>query len=203
MLDGAFEVADRTLGSVMIPRTSVLSLDADDLAPAAAETLIRGGHSRAPVHQGSLDDVAGVVHLRDLLGSSAPVGEHVREPVFLPESAPVLDTLGLLQRKRQHVAIVIGEHGGVEGIVTLEDLLEEIVGEIYDEFDRDIHRARRSPGGTLVPGDFPIHDLPDIGLELPEGDYSTVAGLVLDALGHIPEPGEVVRVRAGRSRSST
>ena len=101
VLDGAFEVADRTLGSVMIPRTSVLSLDADDLAPAAAETLIRGGHSRAPVHQGSLDDVAGVVHLRDLLGSSAPVGEHVREPVFLPESAPVLDTLGLLQRKRR------------------------------------------------------------------------------------------------------
>ena len=194
LLEGAFEVADRTLESVMVPRTSMRSLDADELAPAAVEELIHCGHSRAPVHEGSSDDVVGVVHLRDLLASNAPVRDHVREPILLPENARVLDTLGLLQRERQQMAIVVSEHGGVEGLVTVEDLLEEIVGEIYDEFDRDLHEVRRTPdGGVELPGDFPIHDLPDIGLELPEGDYSTVAGLVLDRLGHIPEPGEDVR----------
>ena len=101
-----------------------------------------------------------------------------------------------MQAEREQLAIVINEHGGTEGIVTVEDLLEELVGEIYDETDRDIPRASsREPDGALVlPGPFPVHDLPDLGVSLPEGDYATVAGLVLDRLGRIPGQGEAVEV---------
>jgi putative hemolysin len=100
-----------------------------------------------------------------------------------------------MQRERQPLAIVINEYGGTEGIVTVEDLLEELVGELYDEFDRDIGAVRREPGGALVlPGTFPVHDLPDLGVDLPEGPYATVAGLVLDRLGRIPGGGETVAV---------
>jgi putative hemolysin len=100
-----------------------------------------------------------------------------------------------MQRERQPLAIVINEYGGTEGIVTVEDLLEELVGELYDEFDRDVGSVRREPDGSLVlPGSFPVHDLPDLGVNLPEGPYATVAGLVLDRLGRIPGGGETVAV---------
>jgi putative hemolysin len=97
------------------------------------------------------------------------------------------------------MALVADEHGGAAGIVTVEDLVEELVGEIYDESDRDLATVRHEPDGTVVlPGRFPIHDLPDIGVELPEGEYTTVAGLVLDRLGHIPEAGDDVTVDGWR-----
>jgi putative hemolysin len=90
---------------------------------------------------------------------------------------------------------VINEYGGTEGIVTVEDLLEELVGEIYDEFDRDlVGIQRQADGSMLLPGSFPIHDLPDLGITLPEGPYTTVAGLALDRLGRLPEPGDTVQV---------
>ena len=119
----------------------------------------------------------------------------MRPATVLPESLNVLDALRRLQSVRQQMALVVNEHGGVEGIITIEDLLEEIVGEIYDEFDSDVGQVVRSGDGSLsLPGSFPIHDLEDIDVELPEGDgaYATVAGYVLDRLGHIPRPGEVV-----------
>jgi putative hemolysin len=94
---------------------------------------------------------------------------------------------------------VINEYGGVEGIVSLEDLLEELVGEIYDEFDPDSAAVQRQPDGSLVlPGSFPVHDLPDLGISLPEGPYATIAGLILDRLGHLPDKGEAVEVEGWR-----
>jgi putative hemolysin len=99
----------------------------------------------------------------------------------------VLTAMRELQLRRAQMAIVVNEHGGVAGIVTMEDLVEELVGEIYDETDPDLTTVRREPDGTIVlPGMFPIHDLDDIGVELPTGDYATVAGLLLERLGHIP-----------------
>ena len=110
--------------------------------------------------------------------------------MLLPDSLPVVDALRQFKAERQHIALVVDERGAVDGIVTLEDILEEIVGEIYDETDRDVHSVRTEPDGALLlPGTFPVHDLPDIGVELPArptGDYTTVAGLVLARLGHIP-----------------
>ncbi len=198
IIDGAFEIAERTLREVLVPRLQVTAVEEDEPAQEVVAKLVASGFSRAPVYRGDLDSVVGVVHLRDVVQRRGPVGEQARPTTVLPESVGVLDALKRLQNDRTHLALVVNEHGGVEGIVTLEDLLEEIVGEIYDEFDRDLDPndakgVEREPSGALVmPGSFPMHDLTDVGVALPEGDYATIAGLVLDRLGRIPEPGEQV-----------
>jgi putative hemolysin len=203
IIEGAFEISERTLDEVLRPRPDVLVLDSDWSAERALRELARSGHSRAPVvHDGNLDDVVGMVHLRDLLDQGErPVAELVGELVAFPETAKVLDVLHEMQTRRLQLVLVVDEHGAAAGIVTVEDLLEELVGEIYDESDRDVVGVRRELDGSLVmPGRFPVHDLVDVGVEqVPEGPYATVAGLVLDRLGRVPQaPGDVVTV-AGRA----
>jgi putative hemolysin len=194
IIDGAFEIAERTLAEVLRPRRDVVVLNADTDCADALELLVASGHSRMPVADGGdLDHVIGIVHLRDLVGCSGVTVRHRSTPVeFFPETAPVLPVLRQLQHARQQLAIVVDEHGGAAGIITVEDLLEELVGEIYDETDRDIRTVEREPDGSLViPGSFPMHDLVDLGVDVPPGDYATVAGLVLSILGRIPEaPGD-------------
>lgn len=203
IIDGAFEISERTLDEVLRPRPDVFVLDADQPADAALQALVDSGHSRAPVaHDGNLDDVVGLVHLRDLLDQGdRPVGELAGELAAFPETAGVLDVLHEMQVRRLQLGLVVDEHGAAAGIVTVEDLLEELVGEIYDETDRDVVGVRREADGSLVlPGRFPVHDLVDVGVhDVPEGPYATVAGLVLDVLGRVPErPGDRVVV-AGRT----
>jgi putative hemolysin len=197
IIEGAFEVANRTLSAVLVPRSNVFILDADWTCQQALRALADSGHSRAPVAPDrNLDDVTGGVHLRQLLeGGAGTVGElAITMPVF-PSSAHVLTSMRELQRLRCQFALVIDEHGGAEGIVTIEDLVEELVGEIYDETDADLASVTREADGTIVlPGRFPMHDLDDLGVELPAGPYATVAGLVLHQLGTIPEPGDVVPI---------
>ncbi|GIE27076.1 membrane protein [Actinoplanes italicus] len=198
IISGAFEIADRILREILVPRRDVLTLPSGRPAAEALRALIDGGHSRAPViGPAGLDDVIGVVHLRDLVGASGPVDELARPPMFLPETLRVTDALKQLRVERQPLALVVDERGAIDGIVTIEDLVEEIVGEIYDETDRDVAATvREADGALLMPGSFPIHDLPDVGFQgyhEEEGDYTTIAGMVLAKLGHIPtEPGEVV-----------
>ena len=203
IIDGAFEISDRTLDEVLLPRPDVFVVDADQPVAEALRALVGSGHSRAPVaHDGNLDDVVGFVHLRDLLGpGDRPVGEVAVDLAAVPETAEVLDVLQEMQARHLQLALVVDEHGAAAGIVTVEDLLEELVGEIYDETDRDVVAIRREADGSLVlPGRFRFHDLVDVGVEgMPEGSYATVAGLVLDLLGRIPEaPGDRVTV-AGRT----
>ena len=199
ILVGAFEIAERRLQDVLVPRRDVVALPADAPVQEAIRTLVTTTHGRAPVCRGDLDDVVGVVTLQDLVDASGRVAEHARPVLALPESMGVLDALRRLQGERQQLAIVINEYGGTEGIVTVEDLLEELVGEIYDEFDADSRGIQRQPDGSLVlPGSFPLHDLPDLGISLPEGRYTTVAGLVLDRLGHLPDKGESVEIDGWR-----
>ncbi|MGN9779462.1 hemolysin family protein [Micromonospora sp. H33] len=202
IIAGAVEIADRQLKAVLVPRLQVFTLDSGTTADAARLVLAATGHSRAPVvRHGGLDDAVGVIHLRDLVGvpDDRPVDEIARPPMLLPDSLPVVDALRQFKAERQHIALVVDERGAVDGIVTLEDILEEVVGEIYDETDRDVRSVRTDPDGSmLLPGTFPVHDLPDVGVELPgrpSGDYTTVAGLVLAGLGHIPTvAGESVTV---------
>ncbi|WP_431977749.1 hemolysin family protein [Micromonospora haikouensis] len=202
IIAGAVEIADRRLRAVLVPRLQVFTLDSGTTAEAARLVLAATGHSRAPVvRHGGLDDAVGVIHLRDLVGvpDDRPVDECARPPMLLPDSLPVVDALRQFKAERQHIALVVDERGAVDGIVTLEDILEEIVGEIYDETDRDVRAVRtEADGAMLLPGTFPVHDLVDVGVELPgrpAGDYTTVAGLVLTLLGHIPTvPGEDVTI---------
>src|SRR4051812_19426980 len=198
IISGAFEIADRILREILVPRRDVLTLPTGMSAHEALRQLIDGGHSRAPVvGPAGLDDVIGGVHLRDLVDASGPVDRLCRPGLFLPETLRVSDAMLQLRVERQQMALVVDERGAIDGIITMEDLVEEIVGEIYDETDRDVQSVVLEPDGAmLLPGSFPIHDLPDLGFRgdgPDEGEYTTIAGMVLAALGHIPTgPGEVV-----------
>ena len=198
IISGAFEIADRTLREVFVPRRDVFTLPAVLRADEALRQLVEAGHSRAPVTGPlGLDDVLGVVHLRDLVDAAGPVIGAVFQPLYLPETLKVSDAMRQMRQQRGQFALVVDEHGSVGGIVTVEDLVEEVVGEIYDETDRDVRAVvHEEDGAMLLPGTFPLHDLPDIGVDIEptEGGFTTVAGLVLSLLGHIPtEPGETVR----------
>jgi putative hemolysin len=199
ILSEAIEIGERRLHDVLVPRRDVVAIPADASVAEAIGMLVGTTHGRAPVHRGDLDEVVGLVTLQDLVGAEGPVASRVRPVVALPESMTVLDALRRLQAEREQLAIVLNEYGGTEGIVTVEDLLEELVGEIYDEFDPDSHGIHRQPDGSLIlPGSFPVHDLADLGIALPGGDYATLAGLVLDRMGHIPGKGESVEVDGWR-----
>ena len=200
VIAGAFDVAERRLRDVLVPRPQAFVLDSEQEAPEALRELVASGHSRAPVAPGrDLDRVSGTVHLRDLVDSAGRlVGEVAAPPVLFPEGARALGVLSELQRRHVQQAIVIDEHGGAVGLVTVEDLVEEIVGEIYDETDAETLQVVTEPGGSiLVPGHFAVHDLVDLDVQdVPAtGAYATVAGLILDRLGRMPTaPGERVVV---------
>jgi putative hemolysin len=204
IISGALEIHERRLREVLVPRRAVFTLAADLPVPAARAELAASGHSRAPVATaGHLDEVVGMVHLRDLLDDDVRLVDVVREPLVLPDSVRVADALKRFKVEHEQFALVVDEHGAVDGIVTLEDLLEEVVGEIYDETDRDVMAVRTEKDGSMIlPGTFPKHDLVDLGVEMadaPDGDYTTIAGLILVELGRIPEqPGDVVEVSGWR-----
>jgi putative hemolysin len=205
IIDGAFEIAQRNLQEVLRPRPDIFVVDATAPCREARQALAASGHSRAPVvTTGSLDDVIGIVHLRDLLSEEpdCTAGSKAAPATIFPETLGVLDALRHMQRGHVQMAIVVNEHGGADGIVTVEDLIEELVGEIYDETDRDVLMVRREADGSLVlPGRFPAHDLPDVGIDVPEGQYATVAGFLLWRLQRIPErPGDIVDVGPWRMK---
>ncbi|MGB2570027.1 hemolysin family protein [Micromonospora citrea] len=201
ILSGAFDIAGRTLREILVARRDVTVLPATMTAPEAMRRLAATGRSRAPVvGPGGLDDVCGVVHIRDLVDAgAATAGQRSRPPLLLPGSLPVADAMRQLRQRHEQLALVVDEHGGIDGLITMEDLLEEVVGELYDETDRDVSGVvREADGALLLPGDFPLHDLPDVGVRLTfplPRDYTTVAGLVLAGLGRLPTgPGDSVRL---------
>jgi putative hemolysin len=206
IIDGAFEIAERTLDEILVPRRDVFVIDDSWSCAVALARLAESGHSRAPVGAGgSLDQVTGAVHLRQLLGAGdEAVSAMAMEIPMFPDSAKALQALRQMQAGRVQMALVIDEHGGAAGIITVEDLVEELVGEIYDETDPDLATVAQEADGTIVlPGRFPIHDLADIGVDLPDGDYTTIAGLVLDRLGNIPSPGDETTIDGWRAQVRT
>ncbi|NUR71051.1 MAG: HlyC/CorC family transporter [Hamadaea sp.] len=201
IISGAFEITERMVREILVPRRDVTTLPVGMSVDEALARLAESGHTRAPVvGPEGLDDVFGVVHLRDLLGGdrTQTAVERVRPAVLMPETLSVSDAMRQLRQQREQFALIVDERGAIDGIITMEDLVEEVVGEIYDETDRDIQEVvTEADGVLLVPGAFPIHDLPDLGIDverLGDIDYTTVAGLVLDRLGRIPDkPGDVVK----------
>lgn len=195
IITGALEAAERVLQEVLRPRTSVVALRADTPVREALSLLVRSGHSRAPVYTERLDDADRIVGVMDLVEADGIVADRARPIVALPESLGLIDALRRLQTSHASLALVVDEYGGVAGIVSVEDLLEELVGEIHDEYDRDVRDTVRHPDGsvTLI-GTFPLHDLVDVGVEVTVDDYDavTVGGLVSEQLGRIPTTGDEV-----------
>jgi putative hemolysin len=195
-----FDAGKRQLREVLLPRTEVEFLAAGTTITEAAKIASSVPYSRLPVFQGSYDNVIGFVHIRDLLGPGAArvglVDQVVRPVKFLPISKTVLSALSEMRRERAHLAIVADEYGGTAGIVTLEDLVEELIGDIRDEYDIGESPATRLPRGEVdVDGLLNLDDFAEqTGIELPEGPYETVAGYVLAALGEVPSPGDSTRV---------
>ena len=205
MIQSVFELGDTIAREVMVPRTEVVWIERYKSVPQALALALRSGFSRIPVIGENVDDMVGVVYLKDLAGRgqdadrarTTRVDEVMRKPVFVPESKPVDELLREMQAHRTHIAIVIDEYGGTAGLVTIEDILEEIVGEITDEYDV----AERPPieelpdGSVRVTGRLPIQDLGEIfGVVLPTDEVETVAGLLAQALGRVPIPGAAATV---------
>lgn len=196
MLHGVFELAEMQVRDVMIPRTEVVGLAADATFAEALALAQESMHSRFPVFEGSLDSIVGVLHAKDILAHVGRPQEFVprtlaRPPYFVPESKSIESLLQALRTARVHLAIVLDEYGGVEGIVTLEDIVEQIVGEIRDEYDEEEVPFRElAPGRYLVDGSAPLRDINRrFGLTLSEEHVTTLAGFLLRTLGTIPGEG--------------
>ena len=196
-----FDAGKRQIREVLVPRTEVIFLDAETPVSAAAALASNVPHSRLPVYQETYDNVIGFVHVRDLLGPgvanrSVPVGRISRPVKFLPISKTVLSSLSEMRRERAHLAIVVDDYGGTAGIVTLEDLVEELIGDIRDEYDDQPDQATKLRGGEIdVDGLLNLDEFTEqTGVELPEGPYETAAGYVLAALGDLPSVGDSVQI---------
>jgi len=198
-----FGAGDRTLQEVMRPRTEVTFIDGATTIADARSMVRDGPYSRFPVIGKSPDDVLGFVHIRDLMPSDEaqdrrPVRTIAREILALPGTNRVLPSLSRMRKVNQHIALVVDEYGGTDGVVTLEDLVEELVGEIYDEYDTGAeHEDRVSiANGTIdVDGGLILQEFRAAsGIELPEGHYETVAGFIMDRLGRLPRAGDRVQV---------
>ncbi|HMG26306.1 MAG TPA: hemolysin family protein [Acidimicrobiia bacterium] len=201
LIHSIFEFGDMVVREAMTPRTDMVAIDADASIEDGISNAIEAGFSRLPAYEESTDNIIGLLFLKDLVALARaskreePVRTALREAVFVPEQKRVAELLREMQTKQFHMAIVIDEYGGTSGVVTLEDLLEEIVGDITDEYDIEEPTVEHLSDGTLrVPGGTSIDDVSDeLGVELPDTEWDTVGGLVFNLLGHVPEEGECVR----------
>jgi magnesium and cobalt exporter, CNNM family len=198
MLQELFEFGDRTAGEVMIPRVRVTGLPLGTTPAQVRESLGRSPHTRYPVYEGDLDHILGMVHIKDLLGvllrNEAIARSHVRPLPLVPETAELDSVLSTMRRERTQMVIVLDEHGGTAGVVTLEDLFEEVVGDIEEgpAGPRDVYRD--TEGRLHVPGTMRIDELgQEFGLELEHEEVDSVSGLVLTLLGRPPDVGDTVR----------
>jgi putative hemolysin len=202
MLYKVFDFADKEVSDVMVPRPEVVAISIALPAEDALKAVLESPYTRYPIYRESLDDIVGVLHIRDLIEAmhdrgivSVDMETLVRPAYMVPETKDLGALLTEFRRTNQHMAIVIDEYGSMEGIVTLEDLLEEIVGEIEDEFDLPDETIERIDEDTIrIDGTFPIDDFNEqFDCDLPDEDYHTVAGFVFGELGRTAEPGDEVR----------
>ncbi len=206
MIHAVIELGERRVHEVMVPRTAITGLAASASFEEAIDRVMEDGHSRVPVYEGSIDEVIGILYAKDLLpflkdgsGPRPALRSLLRTPVFVPESITIDDLLHEFQRRKVHIAIVLDEYGGTAGLVTIEDLLEEIVGEIQDEYDEEEPMVvRLSDDKARIDGRAAVDELGELferELELEDEDeYDTVGGLVFHRIGGVPKPGDQVLV---------
>ena len=206
MINSIIELGERRLHEVMVPRIAIVALPAAATLEEAIDKVVDEGHSRIPVYEETIDEVVGILYAKDLLpilksgsGPRPAIRALLRPPVFVPESMTIDDLLHEFQRRKVHIAIVLDEYGGTAGLLTIEDLLEEIVGEIQDEYDTEEPMVvRLSDDEARVDGRADVDDLAelfDLNLELEDDDeYDTVGGLVYHRIGGVPSPGDQIDV---------
>jgi CBS domain containing-hemolysin-like protein len=195
LLEGVFEFTEKTAQDVMTPRTEIVALEASLTVEQAADIVAEAQRSRYPVHVDSLDEIVGVVHAKDILRAlreapTASVGSIVRTPLLVPSTREVEDVLTDMKRLKVHMAIVLDEYGGTAGLVTMEDLLEEIVGPIFDEYDA-AERPAPAEGKPLIDGSLPISQFnAEHDTAIDDTDYTTIGGYLFGQLGRLPQVGD-------------
>lgn len=204
MIEAVLELAETTAGQIMTPRTSLCTLAVDDNINEVVDTIVQSGHSRIPVYREDLDHIEGILHAKDILrfwgqdNLTFNMQELIRQPIFVPQSMPIEQLLETFNRQRVHLAVVVDEYGGTAGIVTMEDVLEEIVGDIKDEHDPPQDMLTAQPDGSwLVDARLSIYDLSEaldmeLPAELPEGRFESVGGFVTTLLGRLPKVAEEI-----------
>ncbi|HET7356957.1 MAG TPA: hemolysin family protein, partial [Nocardioidaceae bacterium] len=209
MIHSVFELGDTIVREVMVPRTDVVFIERNKTLRQAMSLALRSGFSRIPVIGENLDDIVGFAYLKDLTrrvfdrheAEQTEKVESVMRPVlYVPDSKPVDELLREMQAGRKHVAVVVDEYGGTAGLVTIEDVLEEIVGEITDEYDEaQIEVEHLADGSARVSSRFPVDDLDEVcGVSVEDADVDTVGGLMAKHLGRVPIPGSVVEAHGLR-----
>ena len=200
MIQGIMEFTDTTVKEVLVPRTDMKVLRKGTTVAEALVLIRESGFSRIPVLDANIDDIAGILYAKDLLpfigngDTPKPIDDLLREAYFVPENKRVAELVNEFRQNRVHCAVVVDEHGGTVGLVTLEDLLEEVVGEIHDE--RDVERPlieEAGPEGIVIDARAPLDELSDsIGLDLHDEEHESVGGFMLSLIGHLPAKGETV-----------
>lgn len=200
MIYSIFDLGDTLAREVMVPRIDIVAVEADESVKSAMDIILRAGHSRVPVYEDTIDNIIGILYVKDMLihwlkqGEPASIRGLQRNVYYVPETKPVTDLLRELQTKKVHIAIVADEYGGTAGLVTIEDILEEIVGEIQDEHDADeFYMQYISDDEYIFSARMDLDDINDImSMDLPTDENDTLGGLIYGALGHIPKEGEVI-----------
>jgi putative hemolysin len=203
MIHGVFEFPEILAREIMTPRPDIVALEINTSMDEVVRLLIEEGHSRIPVYEENLDNIIGVLLVKDLLpymagtkGEGFVLRELLREPYFVPDTKRIGELLAELRTRNVHLAIVLDEFGGTEGIVTLEDLLEEIVGEIYDEYDVAEPDFTTTPEGhVLIDGGASIDEVNErFGMDLSSEDFDTIGGYIFGTLGRVPQTGDEIHV---------
>ncbi len=204
MIEGVMELGDAAVSHIMTPRTDIHMLQINMPWDDVVESIIDSGHTRVPVYDKTRDDIAGILYSKDLLPELAksadeprrPLAELLRKPLFVPETKPVDDLLKLFQKSRTHIAVVLDEYGGVSGLVSIEDVLEEIVGEIDDEYDQQSEAVIRKIDDDVCEalGRAHIHEINELmSFDLPDNaDFDTIGGFVFAEFGRVPAAGETI-----------
>lgn len=208
MINEILDLGDMSVHEIMQPRVDMILVEDTETVKTALERMHGTGYSRLPVFHEDADSITGIAHYKDLMlplmdgREDDPVGKYAYEPLFVPETKDIFPLLSEMQAARQHMAIVVDEYGGTDGLITIEDIVEEIVGEIIDEFDLESkYITKKASGVWLADGRFPVEDALALGWPVEESDdYETIAGWLMDAVDFVPQVGDTFELGGFRFR---